>query len=66
MDASLKPLCDQIKAHDPAVTDSMLESMTMMWSSLGDKRWLLHSWIEEQKNDAYENCRNTITELIGE
>lgn len=53
MDACLLPMCERIKAFDPAVTDAMLENMVHGFSSLGDRRWILFSWIEEQESEAF-------------
>ena len=52
MDACLMPLCERIKELDPAVTDMMVENMGH-GLSLGDRRWILHTWIEDLEAEIF-------------
>lgn len=53
MDACLMPLCERIKELDPAVTDRMMENMVHGFASAGDRRWILHTWIEDLEAEIF-------------
>lgn len=66
MEASLQPLCKRIKELDPAVTDMMLENMVHGFASAGDRRWLLHSWIEDLEAEVFAESSRPELALILE
>jgi hypothetical protein len=65
MDASLLSLCNRVKELDPCVTDSMLENMVHGFSSLGDRRCVLASWIEDLEAEVfYQSIKPEISLIL--
>ena len=65
MDACLMPLCERIKQLDPAVTDMMIENMGH-GLALGDRRWILHTWIEALEAEIFSESVKPELSLILE